>query len=132
MAGVALANLALSLALTPEVGLEGPALGTAIPFLLAFPLLLRLGLSIGGVRTGELARRAWVPAYSTGVVLAAGLVALRLAADPQSLAAVAGAAAGGLLAYWAAFYLLWLDPEERRLVRGLVRFKEGPPPPGPR
>jgi O-antigen/teichoic acid export membrane protein len=120
MAAVATANLALSLALTPELGLEGPALGTAIPFVLAFPLLLRLGLSIGDVRVGELARRAWLPAYSLGVVLAAALVALRLTAAPESLGAVAAAAAGGLLAYWAAFYLLWLDPDERRLVRGLV------------
>jgi hypothetical protein len=117
---VATANLALSLALTPELGLEGPALGTAIPFVLAFPLLLRLGLSIGDVRVGELARRAWLPAYSLGVVLAAALVALRLTAAPESLGAVAATAAGGLLAYWTAFYLLWLDPDERRLVRGLV------------
>jgi O-antigen/teichoic acid export membrane protein len=132
MAGVALANLALSLALTPAVGLEGPALGTAIPFLVAFPLLLRLGMSIGGVDAGELARRAWGPAYSIGAALAAGLVALRVAADPQSLPAVAGAAVGGLLAYWAAFYLLWLDAGERRLVRGLLRTGEAPAPPGPR
>jgi O-antigen/teichoic acid export membrane protein len=132
MAGVALANLALSLALTPAVGLEGPALGTAIPFLLAFPLLLRLGMSVGGVGAGELARRAWVPAYSMGAVLAAVLVAVRLTADPQSLAAVAGAAVVGLLAYWAAFYLLWLGPDERRLVRGLARLRGGAAPPGPR
>jgi O-antigen/teichoic acid export membrane protein len=37
-------NLALSLILTPELGLEGPALATAIPFVLAFPAILTLGL----------------------------------------------------------------------------------------
>jgi len=58
MTGVALADLAL----TPELGLEDPAPGTAIPFFVAFPPLLRLGMSIGNVPVGELARRAWAPA----------------------------------------------------------------------
>ena len=55
----AVLNLALSLVLTPELGIEGPALGTAIPFFLAFPLLLRAGLSASGAPLAELARRAW-------------------------------------------------------------------------
>ena len=63
----AVLNLALSLVLTPELGIEGPALATAIPFFLAFPLLLRAGLSASGAPLGELARRAWLPAYSLGL-----------------------------------------------------------------
>ncbi len=120
LVGVAAANLALSLALTPSLGLEGPALGTAIPFALAFPLLLRAGLAASGATLGELARRAWLPAYSLGALLAGGLLALRAGAGLHSLAAVAAAGAGGVLAYWGAFYLLWLAPDERALVRGLV------------
>jgi O-antigen/teichoic acid export membrane protein len=119
---VAAVNLVLSLALTPALGLEGPALATAIPFVLAFPLMLGVGLRAGGgVEVGELARRAWLPAYGLGVALAAALVALRLAVEPESLPAVLGAAAGGLLAYWLAFYGLVLDVSERALVRGLLR-----------
>jgi hypothetical protein len=34
---------------------------------------------------------------------------------------VLGAAAGGVLAYWVAFYAVVLDPGERALVRGLFR-----------
>ena len=119
MAAVAVANLALSLVLTPELGLEGPALATAIPFTLAFPVLLRLALGLAGAELSELARRAWLPAYSTGAVLAAALVGLRLATDLDSLAVVLAAGAGGLLVAWAAFYLVWLDPAERELVRAL-------------
>jgi O-antigen/teichoic acid export membrane protein len=119
IAGVAAANLALSLVLTPIVGLEGPALGTAIPFALAFPLLLRVGLNAAGVSVGELARSAWLPAYSLALVLAGVLLALRTATGLDSIVAVAAAGAGGVLAYWAAFYLLWLGPDERALVRGL-------------
>jgi O-antigen/teichoic acid export membrane protein len=113
-------NLVLSLALTPAVGLEGPALATAIPFALAFPALLTLGLRASGAGLGELARRAWLPAYGLGAGLAAALVALRLTADPATLPAVLGAAAGGAVAYWLAFYALVLEPSERALVRGLV------------
>jgi O-antigen/teichoic acid export membrane protein len=132
MAAVAAVNLALSLALTPELGLEGPALGTAIPFVLAFPVLLRLALGIAGVSLAELARRAWLPAYSTAAVLAAALVGLRLATELDSLAAVVAVAAGGVLAYWAAFYGLWLNADERLLVRGLARLRPAPAPPGRR
>ena len=88
MASAAALNIVLSLVLTPELGLEGPAVATAVAFALAFPFLLRLGLGAGGVRLGELARAAWLPAYSLGAVLAGALVALRLAAEPTGLAAV--------------------------------------------
>jgi hypothetical protein len=107
--------------LTPAVGLEGPALGTTIPFVLAFPFLLRVGLGAAGVPLAELATRAWLPAYSLGAALAAVLVALRVAVDLASLAALVPVAVGGLIAYWLAFYALWLGPEERELVRGLAK-----------
>jgi hypothetical protein len=55
------------------------------------------------------------------VALAAALVALRLAVEPETLPAVLGAAAGGVLAYWLAFYAVVLDSSERALVRGLAR-----------
>ncbi len=103
------------------MGLEGPALGTAIPFFLAFPLLLRVGLDAAGASLGDLARRAWLPAYSLGLVLAGVLVAIRLGLEPESLPAVLLAAAGGVLAYWIAFYAVVLAPDERALVRGLLR-----------
>ena len=115
-ASAAVLNLVLALVLTPELGLEGPALATAIPFLLAFPLLVRVGLDASGARLEELARRAWLPAYSLGALLAAALVAARVALEPDSLALVVGLAAGGVLAYWTAFYVLVLEPSERRLL----------------
>jgi hypothetical protein len=118
---VAVANLTLSLALTPALGLEGPALGTAIPFFLAFPVFLRLALTASGVGLSELARGAWVPAYSLGALLAVVLLVVRAAIGLDSLPEVAAAGVGGVLAYWAAFYTLWLGPEERALVRQLIR-----------
>jgi O-antigen/teichoic acid export membrane protein len=115
-------NLALSIALTPALGIEGPALATAIPFALAFPLMLGVGLRAGGgVAPGALAWYAWLPAYGLGAALAAVLVALRVVASPETLPAVLGVAVGGVLAYWAAFYGLVLDAGERALVRGVLR-----------
>ncbi len=120
MVVVAGANLALSLALTPLLGLEGPALGTAIPYFVAFPFLLRLSLSAAPVRLAELARAAWLPAYSLGLALAALLVAVRLALDIDTLPELLALGGAGVLGYWGAFYALWLAPEERALVRGLA------------
>ena len=110
-------NLVLSLVLTPELGIEGPALGTAIPLFLAFPFLLRTGLEASGAGLGELARRAWLPAYSLGLLLAGVLVAVRLGLEPETLPAVLGTAAAGVLAYWAVFYGLVLNAGERALLR---------------
>jgi O-antigen/teichoic acid export membrane protein len=118
---VALANLVLSLALTPSLGLEGVTLGTAIPYLTMFPLMLRMMLAETSISIGELARRCWLPVYSTGVVLAAVLVVLRLTLPLDTLAQVSAVAVGGALAYWVAFYLVWFDSNERRLVKDLAR-----------
>jgi O-antigen/teichoic acid export membrane protein len=118
---VAAANLVLALVLTPELGLEGPALATAIPFVLAFPAMLRVGLRASGVRLSEMLGGAYIPTLMLGGTLALGLVFLRVTLDPQTLPAVLGIAAGGVLTYWLAFYALVLHPHERALVRGLLR-----------
>jgi hypothetical protein len=111
----------VALILTPELGLEGPAIATALPFFVAFPAMLRVGLNASGAGLGELARRAWLPTYALGAALAGMLVALRLATGPETLPVVLGAAVAGVLAYWLAFYALVLNAGERALVRGLLR-----------
>ena len=97
MVVTAISNLALALLLTPELGVEGPALATTIPFVIAFPLVLRIALRATGVSAGELWRRAFMPAYLIGALLAAILLAVRLLAEPDGLVAVGGLAAGGVL-----------------------------------
>jgi O-antigen/teichoic acid export membrane protein len=121
MVVVAASNLALSLVLTPELGIEGPAVATAAPFVCAFPLLLRLGLRASGASLSELGRRAWVPNYGLGTVLAVLLLVGRHVLPMDLAVAVMGLAGGGVLAYWGTFYGLVLEPAERMLVRGLLR-----------
>jgi O-antigen/teichoic acid export membrane protein len=118
---VASSNLVLSLALTPVLGLEGPAVGTALPFVLAFPFMLRLGLGASGARLADVAARAYLPAWALGATLAVVLVVLRLVADPSSLGAVLALAVGGVVAYWGVYFALVLEPGERSFVRGLLR-----------
>jgi O-antigen/teichoic acid export membrane protein len=114
---VAAANLTLSLALTPSLGVEGPAVATAAAFLAAFPFLLRVGLAASHAPLAELARRAWAPNYMLGAALAVALIGGRAALPMDETVAVLALAAGGVLAYWGVFYGLVLDASERALVR---------------
>ena len=117
---VAAANLVLALALTPEFGLNGVVLATAIPYVAFFPLFLALTLRTFPVTLGELAREAWLPAYTGALVLAACLVGLRAAVTVDTVGEVVGAALTGMFAYWLAYYALWLRPNERGLVKNLA------------
>jgi O-antigen/teichoic acid export membrane protein len=120
MVVVAASNLALSLVLTPELGIEGPAVATAAPFVCAFPFMLRLGLRASGASVADLARRAWTPNYSLGALLALALLLGRAVLPMDSTAAVMGLAAAGLLLFWGAFYRFVLASDERALARGLL------------
>jgi O-antigen/teichoic acid export membrane protein len=120
---VACGNIALALILTPMLGLDGIALATAVPYLAAFPLLLRMTLSVVPVSLAELLSTSFVPAYVLGAVLAGGLVALRLLVPLETLEAVVATALGALAAYWAAFFVVWMGPEERELVLVVARLR---------
>ena len=121
MAAVAVSTLVLSIALTPLVGLEGPAIAVAVSYIAAFPWVQRLVLRVVGLPVRELARAAWLPAYGLGALLALSLVLLRNAVDLDSTAALLGALAGGILTYWALYFALVLRPEERTLLTGALR-----------
>jgi O-antigen/teichoic acid export membrane protein len=120
LAVAAALNLVIALILTPELGVEGPAVATAGALAAAFPLLLRIGLRASGVALPDLVRRAMVPAYGLGALLAGALLAVRFGLEPETVPAVAAAAILGVGGYWAAFYLLVFDDAERALARGLL------------
>jgi PST family polysaccharide transporter len=118
--GVAVLNLVLSLALTPSLGLNGVVLGTTISYLVAFPFFLAVTLSTFSVNLKEFAREAWVPAYLTGALVATLLLILRLSVELDSLARVAGAGLVAVVGYWAIYYVAWLRPSERLLVKNVA------------
>jgi O-antigen/teichoic acid export membrane protein len=119
-AAVAALNLALSLALTPSLGLNGVVLGTTLSYALGFPFFIALTLSAIPVTLGELAREAWLPSYLTGAALAGGLIAVRSFVSLESMQAVLGVAAPALVAYWATYYAVWLRPSERTLFKNVA------------
>jgi membrane protein EpsK len=114
-------NFVLSLALTPSLGLDGVVLGTTIAWVVSFPFFIALVLATFPVRLSELAREAWLPAYSTACALAAGLVAARLLFGLDTLAEVVTAGLVGIACYWFVFYAVWLRPSERILVANVAR-----------
>jgi hypothetical protein len=118
---VALANLVMSLALTPWLGLEGVVIGTAVPYLAAFPFLIRVVLEEVPAGLTRLVRESFLPALSLGAALAACLAAARLVGDPDSLPILLALITGSVVAYWVVFYLAWLSPPERRLVHDVAR-----------
>jgi O-antigen/teichoic acid export membrane protein len=120
MIAIAATNLVLALVLTPGLGPEGPALATALPFFLAFPFMLRLGMRASGARLSELAGHAWVPNYLLGAALAVGLLAWRTAMADHDVLTVLAAPVGVLL-YWIVFYSFVLGAGERELARGLLK-----------
>jgi O-antigen/teichoic acid export membrane protein len=119
-AGVAAANLLLSLALTPSLGLNGVVLGTTLSYLLAFPLFLAMTLSTFPVSLAELAREAWLPAYATGAFVGAVLLVVRVTVHFDNLVQIAGVGLIAMLLYWAIYYLAWLRPSERVLVKNVA------------
>jgi O-antigen/teichoic acid export membrane protein len=119
-ASVAALNLLLSLSLTPAFGLNGVVLGTTISAVVGFPFLFALTLSTFPVRLADFAREAWLPAYTTGAVIAAALLAVRVLLPLDDVASVGGASVAALLAYWTAYYGIWLRPNERALVRNVA------------
>jgi O-antigen/teichoic acid export membrane protein len=120
-ASVAAVNLALSLALAPSLGLNGVVLGTTIAYALGFPFFMRLVLSTFPVTLGDFVREVWLPAYVTGAVIAVGLLVVRLTLPLDTVAAVLAAGAVAVGAYWVAYYVVWLSPGERLLVKTVAR-----------
>jgi hypothetical protein len=113
-------TVVLALALVSPFGLDGAAIATAVPYVVFFPYMLRITLRAVPVPLGELVRRSFAPAWVLGGVLAVALIAVRLTVDPQSAPAVAATALAGLVAFWIAYYALWLDSGERSLVRAVA------------
>jgi O-antigen/teichoic acid export membrane protein len=117
---VAGTSVALMLALTPWLGIDGVALATALPYVALFPYLIAITLRRVSVTASELVRNAFLPAWALGAALAAVLVAARIALDPDGAIGVAITAGLGLAAYWLGYYVLVLTADERRLVRDVL------------
>jgi len=118
---VAAVNLGLSIWFTSMWGLNGVVIGTTAAYAVGFPLFMYYVLDAFPVGLRAFVREAWLPTYSTAALLAVALIALNRLVDlsPAPVLLVTGALAA--LAYWAAFYFVWLRPDERLFFRNLAR-----------
>ena len=114
---VAALNLALSLALTPSLGLDGVVLGTSVPYALMLPGFAYLVCRTFDVPVFEYVREGYAVAYAGGALLAGGELLARALLPMQRPAVLLAAIALGLASYMAAVYWLGLRPRERLLVR---------------
>jgi hypothetical protein len=124
---IALINLAVSLILTPILGLEGVAIGTAVGNAAMIPFFVSYALTKFGLTVGDLARSAWKPGYITGAGLAAALGLVRLLVPLDSAVVVLGVAAAGVLASWLVIYFFWFDVNERGLLLRLLPGRSAEP-----
>jgi O-antigen/teichoic acid export membrane protein len=126
----AVVNLLLSVALVTPLGIEGVALGTAVPNVVANLALAAYVCRTLGVGFGEFFGRSFL----APLALAAGLAAFWLAAavwsPPETWAALIGTGAAGLLGYLALAVLaeFGLKNVVRFLKPGGGKFNPGPLP----
>jgi O-antigen/teichoic acid export membrane protein len=118
---VAAINLALSVALVVPLGLVGVAIGTTGAYVAVLPFYVRYALRRTEIGLPEFARSAWPPAYGTGLVLAAALIAIRLSFDLQTAPEVLGTAAAATLLGYALLFCVFFDSAERRMFLGMIR-----------
>jgi O-antigen/teichoic acid export membrane protein len=118
---IAVLNLGLSLALTPSLGLTGVVLGTTIAYVLGFPFFLRLALSTFQLSVRDITRQVWIPAYTTGALLAAALIVVRVTVPLTTALPLIATAVLALGSYWVAYYLWWLNASERMLIKNVAR-----------
>lgn len=117
----ALLNLGLSVALTPWLGLEGVAIGTAIPYLVVFPFVVRLILRDFPVGLGRLVRQAILPAYAAAAVGAIAAGGVRLIAPLDDVVTLGLTVIGGLALAFAFYAAVCLSASERVMLRGIAQ-----------
>jgi O-antigen/teichoic acid export membrane protein len=117
---VAASSLAMSLVLTPPLGLNGVVLGTSIPNALAAPVILWIYCRTFDVSVATFLREALLPAYAAGAILAL-IEGLGLALLPIYRPGVlVGVVVLALVTYAAIIYGMCLRPSERLLIRDVL------------
>jgi O-antigen/teichoic acid export membrane protein len=109
-------NVVLVLSLTGSLGLYGPIIASIAAFTVALAYTLPVAMRICSVDWISSARRAWLPSYSIGVVLACLLLALRWGAHVTSKPGTAAIVLVAPLVYWALYGAFCLSTGERQLV----------------
>jgi O-antigen/teichoic acid export membrane protein len=117
----ALLNLALSLALTPSLGLDGVVLGTSLPSCLMGSVFICMVCRTFEIPIITYVREGFAFAYTAGALLAGVELLARALLPLQRPVLLAGVIALGLSGYTLGAYQLGLSPRERLLARTTLK-----------
>jgi O-antigen/teichoic acid export membrane protein len=117
----AIGNLVVSVALVGWLGLEGVALGTALPLLVLEPLFIRAALRELGLPARRFLAGGVLRPYGAAVLALPVLLIPALAMPPAGVLEVFGLSAAWLVAFVACFALVALNGDERGGVRAVLR-----------
>jgi O-antigen/teichoic acid export membrane protein len=116
---VAALNLAISLALTPSLGLQGVVIGTSLAYMLLVPVSVHIVCRTFAVSIGEFLLEGFAVAAAAGAVLALFDLAARAVLPLENPYMLLATIAVGLLGYALGVYRAVLRRSERLLVRSL-------------
>jgi O-antigen/teichoic acid export membrane protein len=116
---VALLNLVLSVILVQSMGLEGVALGTAIPFIIMAPVLMWNAFKIIGINWKEYAKSVYVKTIPFAFVMGAVLYFLMAFHVPTNLIEIALYYVISMGVFLWLFYNKGLDEEERNDLKSI-------------
>lgn len=118
--GAGLANLALSIALVRPLGLAGVALGTLIPAVVEFSIIVPFALRVVGVSLGTAARQVLLPVLAPSLAMVLALDWLAALQAPTTWLALGLLAASGLAVFAVVYVGLGASRSEREAYRGLA------------
>jgi O-antigen/teichoic acid export membrane protein len=113
---VAALNLALSLTLTPLLGLDGVVIGTSVPYVLILPVFITITCRQFAVPIGEFLRAGFAVASAAGAALAAVELLARATLPVERGTVLIPTVAIALAGYALGVYRLGLNQRERLLV----------------
>ncbi len=118
--GSGLLNLALSIALVRPYGLSGVALGTLIPNVIEFSLVMPYTMRVVGVSRAMALREIFLPALGPAIPLLLVLYLLQPIAEAPSLWLTLVIAGAGLAVYGIAYFILGASQAERQTYFGFA------------
>ncbi len=117
---VAALNLALSLVLTPSLGLDGVVIGTSLPYVLAAPVFTIIVCRAFAVPVRDYLREGFAVPAIGGCLLASGELLTRALLPIERPAILTSSIVLGLGGYALGVYRLGMRPRERLLVRTML------------
>jgi len=119
--GTGLANLALSIALVPSLGLTGVALGTLFPTTVAcLGIVLPYSMRVIGVSKAQVIKEIFLPAMLPVIPTVIVLYVIQHAIEPSSLFSIMVVAGSGVLAYMVGYLGVGANEIERQTCRNFA------------